>query len=262
VKPNVLDRLEQILRQAGQLLLDRRANGTFTFQRNTVSVSASVDIEAHKFLVQELSALDSAIPVLSEEDAAPRSAARPEVYWLIDPLDGTASFVDGYAGFVTQAALIRGCKPIISGVYAPALDEMFLAEEGSGTVFNGKRLRTKARLPLGWILTDNYPAARGIAADAMRELNIPCYLECGSIGLKICRVADGSADLFLKDVTVRDWDVAAPQLVLTEAGGVLSDISGLPYPYSGNFDRHGLLASASRDIAVELLQWLKRREKT
>lgn len=258
----MLERLAAILREAGRLLLTRRESGAFTFERRAAAtVSASVDIEAHEFLVRELSLLLPGTPVLSEEDGAARRGQRPEEYWLIDPLDGTASFVDGYAGFVTQVALMRACRPVLSGVYAPAFEQMFLAEERSGAECNGSRLRVSARPATRWILTDNYPKPRGIAAELMRVMGIPTYLECGSIGLKICRVADGSADVCVKDVTVRDWDVAAPQLVLTEAGGALGDITGVPFAYSGDFERQGLIAGASAGAVARILEWRKQREQ-
>lgn len=256
----MLDRLVTILREAGRLLLDRRESGAFTFSRQDVSVHASVDIEVHDFLVRSLSNLTPAVAVLSEEDASVRSERRPDRYWLIDPLDGTASFVDGYAGFVTQAALIRDCKPILAAVHAPVLDETFMAEIGAGATRNGRPCIVSARPDEHWTLTDNYPMPRGIAAELMRAWSISGYMECGSIGLKICRVADGSADLFVKDVTVRDWDLAAPQLVLEEAGGTLRDAAGQPFPYVGAFERNGLIACASDDVVRRVAGWLKEQE--
>ena len=257
----MLERLERILQEAGALLLDRRSRADFTFRRQGVAVQASVDIEAHHCLVRSLSALSPGVPVLSEEDADARRGDRPAEYWLIDPLDGTASFVDGYDGFVTQAALIRGSQLLVAGVHAPALGQMFLAEAGGGATCNGKRILVSARPAVNWILTDNYAEPRGVAADLMQAWQIPNYLECGSIGLKLCRVADGSADIFIKDVRVRDWDVAAPHLVLLEAGGVLTDYSGQPFTYAGDFERNGLVACASGDAARRILDWSKQREK-
>jgi 3'(2'), 5'-bisphosphate nucleotidase len=256
----MLNRLATILHQAGKLLLERRASGAFTFTRHDVTVQASVDIEAHNFLLRSLSDLTPGVPVLSEEDASGRSGNRPESYWLIDPLDGTASFVDGYAGFVTQAALIRACRPVLAGVHAPALGETFLAEKGAGATRNAERCRVSTRSQEHWTLTDNYPQPRGSAAALMRDWNIAKYLECGSIGLKICRVADGSADLFVKNVTVRDWDVGAPELVLEEAGGLLRQASGQAFPYVGTFERRGLIACASDQVVARVAAWLKTQE--
>lgn len=256
----MLEHLADILHQAGRLLLDSRSTGGFTYRRDGAAISASVDMDAHHFLVRVLSELSPGVPVLSEEDPQGRARERPDLYWLIDPLDGTASFVDGFPGFVTQAALVRGHRPVLAGVYAPVSDETFLAESGGGATRNGKRLRVELRPADKWVLTDNYPAPHGIAADLVHDWGIPGYLECGSIGLKICRVAEGNADLFVKDVPVRDWDVAAPQLVLEEAGGQLSDAAGRPFPYAGGFEHTGLIACATSGMTVRVTAWLKERQ--
>jgi len=259
----MLDRLSHILRDAGALLLERRSRGAFTFEREAASVHASVDIEAHDLLVRGLAMLTPGVPVLSEEDAASRSAGgRPDKYWLIDPLDGTASFVDGYPGFVTQAALMERRRPVLSGVYAPLHEQMFLAETGAGATCNGSRCKVEGRPIRESTIIDNYAAPRGVAAELMRAWHIGHYLECGSIGLKVCRIADGTADLFVKDVTVRDWDLAAPHLVLEEAGGVLSDARGQPIPYAGVFERNGVIACTSSNLSMRLSAWLRQRETT
>jgi len=255
----VPERLAEVLRCTGELLLERRRSGRFTFRRDASSVSASVDVEAHQQLVAALSALTPRLPVLSEEDPTARGAERPDEYWLVDPLDGTASFVDGYEGFVTQAALMRKGKAILAGVFAPALAQMFLAERGAGAVRDGARLSVGPRAPQQWTLTDNYPTPRGVAAQLMRDWNLTSYLECGSIGLKICRIADASAHIFVKDVVVRDWDVAAPQLVLEEAGGYVTDAAGHAFEYAGAYEHRGLVACASAAGAERVVDWLRRR---
>lgn len=255
----MLERLADILRQAGTLLLNRRTAGDFTCHRNGVNVSASVDLDAHRLLVKLLSELSPGVAVLSEEDAQGHTDRRPALYWLIDPLDGTASFVDGFSGFVTQAALIRSGQLVLAGVYAPMTNEMFLAEAGAGATRNGLPISVKVRPRNAWVITDNYPAPRGIAADLVRDWTIPGYLESGSIGLKICRVAEGRADLFVKDVPVRDWDVAAPALVLDEAGGSVSDGAGRPLPYSGEFEHFGLIACAAGEAIGDVAAWIEER---
>jgi 3'(2'), 5'-bisphosphate nucleotidase/myo-inositol-1(or 4)-monophosphatase len=219
-----------------------------------------VDIEAHNYLVESLSALIPGVPVLSEEDAAARAGDRPDVYWLIDPLDGTASYVDGFDGFVTQAALIRDRKPVLACVRAPAIEQTYLAEQGGGATLNGVRLSVRVRAREHWTLTDNYPTPRGVAAALMQDWKLAGYLECGSIGLKICRVASGDADLFIKDVAVRDWDVAAPQLVLLESGGFLSNAAGNVFGYAGSYEHRGLVACTSAEGGAQAVDWLRRRE--
>lgn len=86
-------------------------------------------------------------------------------------------------------------------------------------------------------------------------------MESGSIALKICRIADGSADLFVKDVAVRDWDVAAPSLVLTEAGGTFTGMDGAPWHFGGNWEKRGLIAASGKDGWAAAREELRRMEQ-
>ena len=138
---------------------------------------AVADQLAHLALEQELKALSLTVPILSEEDPKSLAEARPQTYWLIDPIDGTASFAQGLDGFVTQVALMRNGCPELAAVYAPATDEIFLAEAGRGATRNGEALRVRHRRLDEATLTDNYPEPRGVARELMDALSIPlCWL--------------------------------------------------------------------------------------
>ena len=79
------------------------------------------------------------------------------------------------------------------------------------------------------------------------------YVESGSLSLKICRVADGVADLFVKDVEIRDWDVAAPMLILFEAGGVISQVDGAQFDLYGDFEKNGLIVAKSEKLKNKVI---------
>ncbi len=247
------DDLARAVTEVGALLLELRAAGRTEGRWEGTQFKAEADLLAHRELKRRLEAL-SKIPVLSEEDAASQARERPERYWLIDPIDGTASFVGGFDGFVTQAALLEAGSPRLAAVCAPALQRLYVAEKGRGATLNGKALAL-SRKGAPEILIDNCPQPRGSASRLFRDLGFKSYLESGSIGLKICRVADGGADVFFKDVVVRDWDVAAPELVLEEAGGCLVELDGAEFPYRGGFEHPGLIAARSREIARAVLDW-------
>lgn len=205
---------------------------------------AEVDQLAHQQYVTALKKMTPDIPVISEEDLIPHQFLRPSTYWLIDPLDGTSSFVKGFNTFVTQVALIEHQKPVIGIVYAPMFDQLYTAQFGYGAYLNGQRLRLDAYKKVN-ILIDNTPKPQGNAALVAQRLGFSGYVECGSIGLKICRVADGSADLFFKDVVVRDWDIAAPMLILQEAGGIIMRFDGRPFVFDKESQFNGLVASVN-----------------
>jgi 3'-phosphoadenosine 5'-phosphosulfate (PAPS) 3'-phosphatase len=238
--------------KARERLLVWRAQRQFNAKVVGGTVKAEVDHMAHDCLVETLGA--SGHPVLSEEEPWHFDTDRPARYWLIDPLDGTASFVEGYAGFVTQVAFMERGRPVAAAVCAPALDLLYTAVVAGGAKVNGRSLRSLYKGG-GIRLIDNYPEPRGFAARV--HAGLPCggYVESGSIGLKICRVADGTADLFVKDVPVRDWDIAAPNLVLGEAGGSVLGLDRKEFTYSGRPEHNGLVAASSMELTERFLQW-------
>jgi 3'(2'), 5'-bisphosphate nucleotidase/myo-inositol-1(or 4)-monophosphatase len=192
------------------------------------------------------------IPIVSEEDVASQSSHRPTEYWLIDPIDGTASFASGYDGFVCQAAWMRDGHPWLAAVYAPALERLYLAERNRGAMVNGRPIAVKLVDMRQLTLVDNYPEPRGVAKRLFRDLHFSKYLESGSIGLKICLVAEGTADVFVKDVTVKDWDIAAPHLVLQEAGGVLTQFAGQTFEFQAGYEKNGLVVTSSGPLLREV----------
>lgn len=257
----MLDELIAILDDVGASLLGWRARGQTGGRWEGTQFKAEADARAHEALSLRLHRLSPEIPVVSEENASSWAEPRPDRYWLIDPIDGTASFAQGYDGFVTQAALMEGSEPVLAVIRAPALDLTFAAQKGKGAHVNGVPLRrTKVHPPL--VLIDNYPEPRGTARDMFRELGLRRYVECGSISLKICKVAQGEADLFFKDVPVRDWDLAAPHLVLREAGGVMTDIRGREFRYVGAYEREGLVAASCAEAVQKVVSWFAARRTT
>ena len=257
----MLAELSEIVTEVGRLLLKWRAAGRFGGRwEGPHQFKAHADLMAHEALARRLSRLAPTIPIISEENPDSWLKERPKRYWLIDPIDGTASFVGGFLGFVTQAALIKNGYPLVGAIYAPVLDLLYLAERGQGATLNGLPLHLSSdREPT--ILIDNYPEPQGVTLSAYEELNFLSYIECGSISLKICRVADGTADVFIKNVIVKDWDLAPAQLVLEEAGGVLRNVNGKRITYDGNYKQNGLVAVASQKACTRVVSWYKTFKK-
>ena len=249
-------RIEKILRDCGAMLLKCLATGKTEGEWSGAQFKAKADDLAHNFLVTALSVAFPGIPVVSEEDVASIGVCAGE-YFIIDPIDGTASFAHGFDGWVTQVAYISEEQPVMAGIYAPASDEYFSAISKQGAFCNGLSLSVHRSSEPAKSLIDNYPQPQGIAKELMQALHIPEYLESGSISLKICRVADHSADLFVKDMSPRDWDLAAPMLILAEAKGVLMDIKGDPIVLGKPGRRHhGLIATSSPVVAQQVRNWM------
>lgn len=246
----IIDGMQYLLRDVGTVLQKMRASGPVEGVWQGMQLKSEADLIAERLLFKGLALLTPGIQIVSEEDLGTHSNNRPARYWIIDPIDGTASFCGGFSGYVTQMALMEAGRPILGGVYAPSFDLMYVAEEASGATVNGDRLTVNADSD-SLVLTDNYPAPRGIAKKLSEELPSTGYLESGSIGLKICRVADGKADLFVKDVVYRDWDIAPGHLILMEAGGLLTDLNGNQIAYCDEYEKTGGMIAASSKRVIE-----------
>jgi len=254
----LLDQLTRVVVDVGIQIAERRFELLINPNWRCNQIKTQADRYAHRCLVERLTKLEP-IPIISEEDTIGHGLQRPDRYWLIDPIDGTASLAKGYEGWVVQAALIYKNEPLLGAIFAPDLDLVYTAQKGLGAFVNKKRLLLNDIVQDRRTLIDNYPEPRGIAAEAMVAISCTNYLESGSISLKICRVADGTADIFLKDVVVRDWDVAAPMVVLKEAGGFISKLDGSEFELVGDIEKNGILVSSSDKLHQEIRKFSNSR---
>ena len=241
-----IDDIKEFLSALGKKLVAFSPEKIETVSEINENLKTNIDQIAHDFMIEKLNLL-SKLPVISEEDPMSISKPRPNKYWIIDPIDGTRSLVNGYQTYVCQVALIENAMPIMSVVYEPALNNIYHSIKGRGSYKNDQKLNSNPqKLPDSII--DNYPEPISSIKNLMKATSISKYLECGSIALKMCRVADMSADLFLKKTRVFDWDIAPAALIVQEMGGVVKTLSGNQILYEGNFKKDNLLVSANQSI--------------
>ena len=255
----MLEKISALLNSVGTEMLTWRGKALCDGHWEGSQLKTVADQEAHRLLKDGLTKI-APLPCISEEDASSHVSKRPDIYWLIDPIDGTASFCNGFDGFVTQVALMRGSQPVLAVVHAPALGLTYTATQDGRALCNHVPISTTASGDHALVLIDNYPEPRGIARRLYDEIGCTGYVESGSIGLKICRLADGTASLFIKDVIVRDWDLAPADLILARAGGLLTTFDGSPLLYKGGFERKGLIAAANRALLVQVLKYNKNTQ--
>lgn len=255
----MLNKLAKIVRDTGSEIARWHADGINTSKKwEKDQLKTAADREAHRMLLGALNAIGEGFPVVSEEDESSLNPDRPEEYWLIDPIDGTRSLFGGFPGYVTQVALIRQERPVMAAIYAPAMDILYIAEEGKGAFKNGIKLCELSNNAGYEKLIDNYPEPRGIARSLHESFGFKKYIESGSIALKMCRIADGTADVFFKDVVVRDWDIAPAHLLLREVNGYVTDMFGGDIIYAGEYVKNGLIAASCRDKCLEIAGWHKK----
>lgn len=226
--------------------------------RDRLAAQRQADMYAHGRLNDLLAALDPGVPVISEEDPA-HAEDRPDVYWLIDPVDGTASWSGGFDGFVCQLARIEHGVAVFGVIHAPVLGLTWQAALGAGAFLNGQRLfrsheHSSAR---ELVVVDNYPEARGVTRELVAWLDKARYIESGSIGLKAALVASGRADIFVKDVVVRDWDVAPALVVANEVTAYVRRVDGTPFLLQGSYTKvDGLIVASDVTLGSRVARWL------
>ena len=242
----MINEIENILRGAGTILLDLKTKNGRDGSWTGSQFHAVADEKVNTFICNELEKLGNNYLIVSEENQNSIPKDYNGKFWLIDPLDGTASYAEGFNGYVTQIALMEKLEPILSGVYAPETNEFYFAKKNNGAYLNGTKLLNEFENSL--TLIDNYNEPRGIAKIIYEKFNVNKYIECGSIGLKICKLAQGKANIFIKDVKVRDWDLAAPQLILLEANGFICDINFKKILYKGRSIQNGIVATNHKKI--------------
>ena len=146
-------------------------------------------------------------------------------FWIIDPIDGTRSFFNNFDGYVIQASYCFEKKPIYSIIYSPVKNKKWTAIINKGAFLNGKKIK-KNSLKRTTRVIDNYPKPKGITRLVMKKFLKTRYIESGSIGLKAVLVADGSADIFIKDIIYKDWDIIPALLINNEVGNKICDFDG------------------------------------
>ncbi len=198
----------------------------------------AADMASHHCLVDGLNKLHPKLPVLSEESAEISYSERKswEYYWLIDPLDGTKEFIKRNGEFTVNVALIHQNKPIIGVVYVPVLGNCYFAADGCGAykqsgLAAAKPISVRRQAPDLVTVVGSRSHKTGDLADYLTRLGEHNIKSIGS-SLKFCLVAEGSADLYPRMGPTCEWDTAAAQCIVEQAGGSVTEINGTPLHYN------------------------------
>ena len=225
-------------------------------------LKSPLDIAAQNWIISLLQSNYPKEKILSEDDyeTTKKFICKNSNYWLVDALDGTRSYHDGYKGFCSQIAFISNNSPKFAVVYAPALAVTYWAMAGGGaylTIKNKtKKLLLKNKSSLNKTYVDSRPS-KGVVARVLKQVGANKFLELGSYGLKICKIAEGKADIFLKREEFKIWDTAPGDLILKEAGGKLTLWTGEEIDYSGKKIYFKNLVAAPPFLHKEILSQIK-----
>ena len=208
------------------------------------NISTDIEKEIGKFYESHLKNIRN-FPVITEENFQISSNLGESEFWLVDSIDGTLSYINGFLSYVTQFALIRNGIVIYGLVYAPEFDVLYEGIYQQGAFKNGAKLQPENQRRITTII-DNTPIPSLFVESLMKDFEITNYVVSGSIGLKLCKVADGQADIFVKLNSLETWDVAPASLILQEAGGLACNIDGSNFILEVGKKTKGILGIGNR----------------
>ncbi|GAA5645491.1 MULTISPECIES: 3'(2'),5'-bisphosphate nucleotidase CysQ [Vibrio] len=232
---HLLPSVIEIARSAGQLILDIYQKKQYeAYTKSDETPVTSADIAAHKLITERLSELTPDIPVLSEEAANISLAQRADWdrYWLVDPLDGTQEFIARSGDFATIIALVENHRPVMGVVYGPVSGVTYYAYHGKGAwkipdMSESVRITTHKHESLNQSIAIAISRRQDINRITSRMSSRWNYdlVPLGSAALKACLVAEGAVDCYLRLGPTGEWDTAATQCIVEEAGGrILSTV--------------------------------------
>lgn len=212
-------------REAGALALKRRTPGLAIEKKADGSPVTSADLEVDAFLTDALRGARPDYGWLSEETADNADRLSADRVFMVDPIDGTRAYIRGKPWFVVSLAVVERGRPVVAAIFAPALDELYVAIAGDGATLNGAPIRASARDQLedAAMLGD----AQMFAHPAWREPWPAMRIDQrNAIAYRMALVAAGTFDAAVALSPKHEWDLAAGALIAAEAGAAAVDHKG------------------------------------
>jgi len=243
--------LEDTVRQAGHIARKFYGGDYKRWSKDGGSPVTEADLAVNAYLHDVLTAARPFYGWLSEENADdPTRLTKREVF-IIDPIDGTIAFLKNRPHFTICAAIVVEGRPCCGVVYNPISDELYSASTGGGAHRNGVPIHVTQRDRLeGAAMLGDRSQFGGPFWPPMHVQNR------NSVAYRIVLVADGSADATVSLTCKRDWDLAAADVILHEAGGVLTDTSGASMVYNKPVTLQANLVAANPALHTEITRLL------
>jgi myo-inositol-1(or 4)-monophosphatase len=250
--------LEAAVREAGELARQAFGKPVKTWLKDESSPVSEVDIAVNVLLRQRLTVIAPDAGWLSEETEDDLVRLEAPTVWIVDPIDGTRAFIAGIPEWTVSVALVEAGRPVVAALHAPATDEFFLAVAGTGTTRNGAPVTAT----LGATLAGARVAGPKVHLERLARAvpGLVAAPRVHSLALRLARVADGTIDAAIAGRNSRDWDLAAADLLVHEAGGALTTTGGIQPAYNRATTVHGVLVAAGRARHRELMALLDEQD--
>lgn len=246
-----LELLKEAALEAGALAMTFFRRNPDSWTKAGGSPVSEADMAVDAFLHTRLLAERPDYGWLSEETLDDPARRQCGTVFVVDPIDGTRGFIMGDERWCVSLAVVRADRPAAAALYAPALDEFFIALRGGGAWMRDRRLAVSerpdlagARLsgPRGWLRTE-----------AVQRLGADLHEHIPSLAYRFASVAAGRLDAAFASPRANDWDLAACDLLVHEAGGRVTELDGTAPRYNQEIPRHGALGAASEKLLPAVL---------
>jgi len=251
-----------IVKQAGTIIRDRIFDAQPTLLKDKFNFATPVDYEVQEFIIGKLAQIVPDSAFLAEEDHFDRyDISQP--LWVLDPIDGTTNFIHGYPHVAISLALVRHNKILFGIVYNPIAKELFYSQVGNGSYLNDQRIMISSNKTLdNCIIGFGLPYNRR-KSDFLFQKAQQVFSRCqdikrkGPASLDIAYVSCGRLDGYF-ELDLHPWDFVAGILILEEAGGRITDWSGLPL----SIDRSNNIIASNKYIHGSLINILNSKHVT
>jgi len=252
-----LDLLGAVVREAGVIARGFFGGSYKRWSKEQGSPVTEADLAVDAFLKERLCAARPDYGWLSEESEDNSARLDRRMVFIVDPIDGTVAFLKNKPHFTICAAVVEDGRPIAGVVYNPISEEFFAARIGSGATCNGAPIHVSARTELEGcrMLADRQMLAHKAWETPPNRPWPPMEIETrSSIAYRLALVANGSFDAMLALSAKRDWDLAAADIVLSEAGGIVTAHDGSPFVYNRPAALQGSVIAAGPGLYPKLLE--------
>lgn len=248
-------------RKAGRYLLKQFSSKSYKklFYKGKINVVTECDLEAQSLISETILTDYPTDAILAEENPDQHLTVLNSHCWVIDPLDGTTNFAHGFPHFCVSIAYQYAGKVALGVVYSPTEDELFFASRGDGAYLNNSRIQVsqtadldKAIISSGFPYDMEEPAHNNLLEWSRLTPQIRSPRCLGAAAIDLCYVACGRTDAHW-EFGLSPWDVAAGSLIVTEAGGLVTNTQGTPF----NLLQQNILAS-NQTLYPHLLQALSK----
>lgn len=257
--------LHDAVRAAGAVALAYFKGEVKSWDKAPGDPVSEADLAVDKLLRERLLALEPKTGWLSEESVVGRDPLPERRLWVVDPIDGTRAFVEKRPEFAVSVALVEDGRPIAAAVFNPATEEYFEAHAGQGARLNDRPIRVSAKAEIAGarLLSGTGNAKRlGWLSEAGEPARVAEVGRINSIAYRMCLVASGRFDGVVSLGHKSDWDLAAADLIVAEAGGIATDDSAEPFRYNRPGLRHPAVYAANAAMLSVLRAEIKRLPKS